>query len=101
MDTLEPKPNYLLFIHWQDQRAWFTVISDMYIQQAKKFYEYHLLISGKSGNVWCFFDDYDLKDEDLINIATKFMKGQYKEINVDLKTFDVTEKEGVDLTHPR
>ena len=76
-------------------------VEGMTLQRAKQFYEYHKLIVGKTAAVHCFFEDYDIRDEDLKKMATAFMKGLYTRYNIDLKEFKWTEEGGIDLTHPR
>lgn len=98
---LNAKPQYLIFVHWVGDKAWFTPINEMTVPEAKKHYDYYKLVPGKAATVHCFFSDYDLRDEDIIHAATIYMKGEYMSVEVNLRTFERKVFKGVDKTHPR
>lgn len=78
----------------------FSVIEDQGILALKHWYEYHEVINGKAAVVFVFFNDYDIRREECISAATRFMKGDYIRIDVDLHNLKSVETKGVDLTHP-
>jgi len=94
------KPTYALFATWDGLRANFTIIEDMGIPQAREFYDYHKMFNGSSAVVFVFFSDYDLRDSDLKEVATRFMKGEYIRHDVDLKNLTWKETKGLDKTTP-
>lgn len=97
----EIKPTYAIHVWWSGSETLFSVIENMTINQAKEFYDYHKLFNGKTAVVFVFFSDYDLRDEDLLQAATRFMKGDYIRYDIDLYWGNVTKSKGVDRTNPR
>lgn len=95
------KPTYAIHVWWSWDRTQFSVIENMGVHQAKMFYEYHKMIPGKSATVFVFFNDYDLRYSDLIAAATRFMRGDYVRIDVDLYNLSFKETKGADRTNPR
>lgn len=92
------------FLHiWRmkDGNLTMSEIRDMSYQRMKEWFEYHERIVGKEATVHCFFSDYDIQNEELKTMATYFMKGNYKEITVNVNTGQVTEKRGISKLHPR
>jgi hypothetical protein len=96
------KPTYLLEV-WMMRggEVTFSPITDRTIGECRDWFEYHKMFNGKTATVFCFFSDYDLRDEQLLEAATRFMKGNYKLISWDLNTSERTISDGVDLTNPR
>lgn len=94
------KPSYAIFV-WQNEGVvTFSVIEDMTIGFAKKFYDYHKMFSGRSAVVFTFFRDYDLRNSDLLQAATRFMKGDYIRYDVDMYNLIVKVSKGLDKTTP-
>lgn len=98
---LPTKPTYAIWVWWNGERTMFSVIEDMTIGYAKTFYEYHKAFFGKSATVFVFFNDYDLRNEDLLEAANRFMHGDYIRFDVDLYNLLVASSKGIDLTAPR
>lgn len=97
------KPTYLLEV-WlvgDTDNLNFSQIEQMGFSEAKEYFDYHKLVNGKSATVWVFFSDYEISNSQIVNAATKFMKGEYTRIDVDLKHLTTTETKGVDKTNPR
>jgi len=78
-----------------------SMLDNMSFSQAKEFFEYKEMISGKAATVFIFFNDYDIRREECIIMATKFMKGEYARIDLNMYTLERTETLGVDRTNPR
>jgi len=99
---LEKKETYMLYV-WNDGQGNLTMsqLTENTIPYWKRFYDYHLLVSGRAANVWCFFSDYDIRDSELKKMATKFMKGNYNIIEVSSYDGKVTKKRGVNRLNPR
>lgn len=96
------KPTYAIHL-WNNGTGtmMFSIIEDQGIQYLKRWYEYHQMINGKAAVVFVFFNDYDIRREECISAATRFMRGDYNRIDVDLYNLKIVETKGVDLTHPR
>jgi len=94
------KPTYAIYATWNGIRADFTIIEDMSIPQAREFYEYHKMFNGRSAVVFVFFNDYDLRDSTLKEVATRFMKGEYIRHDIDLNNSTRKETKGLDKTTP-
>lgn len=98
------KPSYLLHVWWSVdyQRANFTEIRDMSYPECINWFNYKKMVNGKAATVYCFFDDYDIRDHVLNEAATRFMKGDYMLIEVDLYHLTRKVSKGVNLIdHPR
>jgi len=96
------RQTYLLHV-WNNGQGEYlmALIDDRSYGQCKLYFDYHKMIVGKTATVHVFFGDYDIRDNELIAMATKFMKGEYTKIDVNMYSFEVTESNGVDRTHPR
>lgn len=79
----------------------FSQIENKGVQESKKWYDYHELISGKTAVVFVFFEDYDIRREDCVKVATRFMTGDYVRIDIDLNKCTSTETKGINRTNPR
>jgi len=95
------KQTYMLHV-WNNGQGelLFSEIKNSSFRWCKEWFDYHLMVNGKAATVYCFFSDYDIRDEELIAIATKFMKGEYTNIEVDLYWGTVQETKGIDKTNP-
>lgn len=94
------KPTFLLFVWFADQKLHFSLIEDMGYPQAKQFYEYHKMFNGRAACVFTFFSDYDIRDEQLKQVATSFMKGEYIRYDIDLYNLTLKTSQGVNRTNP-
>lgn len=96
------KPTYLLEL-WtmEGGEVTFSPITDRTFQECKRWYEYHEMLSGTIATVFCFFSDDDINKSEALEMATRFMHGKYKLVNVDLYWGKRTILDGIDLTHPR
>lgn len=94
------KPTYAIWV-WRTQgTVLFSVIEDMTIGYAKKFYDYHQTFFGKNGTVFVFSNDYDISRIEMLQAATRFMHGDYIRYDIDLYNLCVKISEGLDKTAP-
>lgn len=75
-------------------------IKDKPYNRLKREYDYHVPVFGKAATVHCFFEDYDIRDKDLVAMATRFMKGDYMTIEVSLYDGKVTKTKGISRINP-
>lgn len=93
------KPTYALHL-WCNGEMLFSVIEDKGIPELKNWYEYHQMINGTTAVVFVFFSDYDITRKECIAAATRFMRGNYVRVDVDLNNLTVTKTKGLDKTTP-
>lgn len=101
VDT-KAKPVYRLYV-WRlnDGSLAFDEIVDKNHNQCRKWYEYFYQVVGKTAVVYCFFNDYEILNPELIRVATIFMKGEYLIHKIDLNNLGETIEKGVSkLIHP-
>lgn len=94
---------FALFV-WmrQEGEMSFSWIQNRSIQELRYCYEYRKVFHGKTATVFCFFNDHDLRDEELLKAAKSFMHGTYWLHEVDLGKGEVTTTKGVpQIDHPR
>ncbi len=97
------KPTYLIEAWWSinEKSIYFAIIEDRSFSECREWFEYHKLVNGKAATVFVFFSDYNITDQQVIDTATKFMKGEYIRVDIDLNKCIATYSEGVDKTDPR
>lgn len=95
------KPTYLLYVWHNYDNTCFSIIEDMGLPEARKFYDYHIMFNGQAAVVFVFYNDVDIREYELLDVATQYMKGEYIRIDVDMDTLKTTSSKGVDLTNPR
>jgi len=78
-----------------------SLLVDMGFSQAKEFYEYKEMVAGNIATVFMFFNDYDISRGECITMATKFMKGEYKRIEINMYTLEIVETNGDNKVNPR
>jgi hypothetical protein len=93
------KPVYLLHI-WTDGNNELTMsqLETSQLRPMMEWFDYHLIVLGKSATVYCFYDDFEFTNQQLIDMATKFMKGDYIRIDIDLDKCTATKSIGDDKT---
>jgi hypothetical protein len=94
------KPSYGIWVWRTGDIVIFSVIEDMTIGYAKKFYEYHQTFFGKHGTVFVFTNDYEITRGEMLKAADRFMHGNYIRYDVDMYNLIVKISEGLDKTTP-
>lgn len=95
------KPTHLLFTWQNDNEVLFSLLENMGIGEARSIYDYHKMFNGKSAVVFVFFDDFDIREYQLLEVATRFMKGEYIRYDVDLRNLTTIKTLGVNRVNPR
>lgn len=95
------KPTYAIHL-WVNSTdvPIFSIIENEGIPTLRHRYRYHEMINGRLAVVFVFYDYWEITRSHCISAATRFMKGDYIRIDVDLHNLKSVETKGVDLTHP-
>jgi hypothetical protein len=97
------KPMHILEV-WRDNEDKglnFSQVETRTYGECREWFDYHLTLNGNAATVYVFYSDHDITKSEIIETATKFMKGDYMRIDIDLNKCIATKSKGVDKTNPR
>lgn len=97
------KPTYYLHLWFGKKREiLFSEIKDTNWAEWEREYDYHEAFIGEIATVRVGSYDFEMDRIDALDAATRFMKGQYTLVEVDLDKCISKRSQGVDLTkNPR
>lgn len=93
------KPTIFLEV-WRSPvwRICWAVRSFTTVKQFNEWYDYHEHFYGKTATVHTGTNDFEITREELLEVATKHVKGDCITINYDLKSLRVTTHSGIPTT---
>lgn len=92
------KPTYYLHV-WlgRKREILFAEIKNMNWVRWEREYDYHEVFIGEAATVRVGCNDYEIDRIDALDAATRFMKGQYTLIEIDLDKCISKQSPGVNL----